>query len=143
MPRYPKLNLPPAGLRLVRRGGAVHVWDRVRRCWLVLTPEEWVRQHFLSYLIGVRGVAPALIAEEYPVDVAGQPQRADIVVFDSAMNPAMLVECKAPDVKISEEVLAQAVRYNAVVGAATVVLTNGLDHYVYARRGDGYEPVGY
>ena len=140
MPRYPELNLPPARLRLQRRGGIVHVWCRVRRCWLVLTPEEWVRQHFVHYLTEVRGCSPELIAEEYPVNVAGQPQRADIVVFASDLKPLMLVECKAPEVKISPAVLDQAVRYNAEVGASTIVLTNGLEHYAYALRDGGYDP---
>ncbi len=128
---YPKLNLPPCRLRVVERGGELCVWDVVRGRWLVLTPEEWVRRHVLAMLTGHRGVSAALIAQEYPVEVNGATQRADIVVFGPGGRPLMVVECKAPGVAIDGEVLAQAFRYNTVLGARYVMLTGGLDHYIY------------
>ncbi len=78
-----------------------------------------------------RGVSAACIAQEHPVNVNGTTQRADIVVFGRDGRPLMLVECKAPGVAIDDGVLAQAFRYNAVLGARHVMLTNGLDHYLY------------
>ncbi len=112
------------------------VWDRVRGRWLVLTPEEGVRRDILAMLTGPKtagglGIAPTSIAQEYPIDLNGTTQRADIVVFDHSAQPLMLVECKAPEVAISDAVLAQAFRYNTVLGAHYVMLTNGRDHYVY------------
>jgi hypothetical protein len=92
-------------------------------------------------LVSVGGVAPANIAQEYPVAVNGQAQRADIVVFGSG-GPLMLVECKAPEVAITGAVLDQAFRYNAVLGARYVMLTGGLDHYIYEVSPTGeYTPL--
>jgi hypothetical protein len=131
---YPKLSLPPCRLKVAERGGELCVWDQVRGRWLVLTPEEWVRRHVLALLTGRFGVSPVSIAQEYPVTVNGQPQRADIVVFDPRDprgRPQLLVECKSPGVTIDKATLAQAFRYNAVLGARYVMLTSGLDHYIY------------
>ncbi|MDR1671569.1 MAG: type I restriction enzyme HsdR N-terminal domain-containing protein [Alistipes sp.] len=128
---FPKLTLPPCRLKVAERGGELRVWDVVRGRWLILTPEEWVRRHVLAMLTGGYGVAAASIAQEYPVAVNGQAQRADIVVFGAGAKPLMLIECKAPDVAVSRATLDQAFRYNAVLGARYVMLTNGLAHFIY------------
>lgn len=142
MSSYPQLNFPAYSFRLRSEAGVDKVWDEVRRMWLVLTPEEWVRRHAVRWLIEQHGVAPQLIVQEYPVCVQGQPQRADIVVFGRQAEPLILVECKEPRVEIDAAVYAQAVRYNAVVGARYVMLTNGLKHYLYQRDSvDGYSPL--
>jgi type I site-specific restriction endonuclease len=104
---------------------------------LVLTPEEWVRRHVLAMLVDRAGVPATSIAQEYPVEVNGQTQRADIVVFGAAGRPLMVVECKAPGVAITQAAMDQAFRYNAVVGARYVMLTGGLDHYIYEVGPDG------
>ncbi len=110
--------------------------------WLVLTPEEWVRRHVLALLTAHKGVPATSIAQEYPVDVNGMTQRADIVVMGADGVPVLLVECKAPGVAIDRDTLAQAFRYNAVLGARHVMLTNGLDHYIYKVTPDGeYLPL--
>ena len=138
----PQLNLPPVRLRARRRAERTEVWDPLRGCWLVLTPEEWVRQHFLNFLVEVCGLPARLIVCEYPVPLNGQPQRADIVAVDRHGAPTLLVECKAADVAIDRSVLAQAVRYNSVVQAGIIVLTNGLQSFCY-KFGDGeYRPCG-
>jgi predicted type IV restriction endonuclease len=128
---YPKLSLPPCRLKVAEREGELCVWDAVRGRWLVLTGEEWVRRHVLAMLTSRAGVSAASIAQEYPVEVNGAAQRADVVVFGAGGRPVLLVECKAPEVRPGEATLAQAFRYNAVVGARYVMLTNGLDHYIY------------
>ncbi len=135
---YPKLNLPPCRLKVARRGGELYVWDpdrggtsSRRGGWLVLTPEEWVRRHVLAMLVGQAGVAATSISQEHAVDMNGTSQRADIVVFGADGRLRLLVECKAPGVEIDAAVLDQAFRYNAVLGARHVMLTNGLDHYIY------------
>lgn len=101
------------------------MWVPTRASWLVLTPEEEVRRRVVRHLTERLSVPPTHIAEEYPVRLNGQPQRADIVVFDVALKPWLVVECKAPDVAITQSVIDQVVRYNSVLGAHQVVVTNG------------------
>ena len=79
--------------------------------------------------------------EEYAVNVNAAPQRADVVVMDGEARPVALVECKAPDVRITSEVFEQATRYNAVLGARYVILTNGITHFCFERTADGYAPM--
>lgn len=122
---------------MAERRGGLHVWDVVRGRWLLLTPEEWVRRHVLGLLTDRAGVSPTSIVQEYPVEVNGQAQRADIVVFGASAKPLMLVECKAPGVAIDDATLAQAFRYNAVLGARHVMLTNGLSHFIYEVSPEG------
>ena len=131
MPALPKLNFPAIRLRARRREGQVEVWDDLRGIYLVLTPEEWVRRHLIGFLISHCGAQPMRIVQEYAVAMNGSPQRADVVVVDDRARPLMLVECKAAGIGIDRQVLAQAVRYNSVLGARYVVLTNGLTHYCY------------
>lgn len=137
----PNLNFPPVRLRARRRGDKVEVWDSIRGIYLVLTPEEWVRQHLIACLVSHCGVQPLRIVEEYAVPLNGQPQRADVVVVDDLGQPLLLAECKAPDVAIGQQTLAQAVRYNSVLQARYVILTNGLKHYCYACRDGQYEQL--
>jgi hypothetical protein len=110
--------------------------------WLLLTPEEWVRRHVVEWLTGTKGVVETDVVQEFPVLVEGMPQRADIVVHDGGGERVLLVECKAPGVKIDAAVLDQAVRYNAVVRARHLMLTNGLSHYFYTTYdGTTYVPL--
>ena len=110
--------------------------------WLVLTPEEWVRQHLKAHLIAACGAMPTRMVAEYPVSLNGQAQRADLVVVDDAGRPLLLAECKAPEVAIDRSTLDQAVRYNSVLGARYLILTNGLRHYCYERLSDAdYQPL--
>lgn len=130
--QYPKLIFPPLSLRARRKGDRTEVWNSVRRIWQLLTPEEWVRRHVVEWLVGSHGVQRVNIVEEYGVDVNNQPQRADIVVFDRDIA-VLLIECKAADVAIDRSTVDQAFRYNAVVGARYVMLTNGLTAVVFDR----------
>lgn len=141
--QYPKLNLPTIELKIRKSSEKERllVWASTRKCYLVLTPEEWVRRHFVAYLVSGCGAQPEQICEEYPVMVNGLAQRADVVVMDSGVHPLMLVECKAPTVAIDAAVYAQAVRYNAIVGARYVVLTNGMKHLCFELTANGYKPM--
>lgn len=141
MSGLPKLNFPAIRLRARRRDEAVEVWDSLRGIYLVLTPEEWVRQHLIAYLISQCGAQPTRIVQEYAVSLNGQPQRADVVVVDDRARPLLVAECKAPHVKIDGKTFAQAVRYNSVLGARYVVLTNGLRHYCCEWRDGTYCPL--
>lgn len=115
----------------MRRDAADYVWDGMRGCWLLLTPEEWVRRHVMQWLERERGIPAVNLLQEYSVPLGGACQRADIVITASGGAPLMLVECKAADVPIEASVLEQAVRYNGVVGARYIMLTNGIKHYFY------------
>ncbi len=127
----PKLNFPPIKLSLRRSRGAIQLYDQLRRCYIVLTPEEWVRQHVVSFLRDYKNIQPAQIIVEYPVDLNGQRQRADIVVVNTMGEAVLLCECKSHDVKISQSTLDQAVRYNSVLNAKYLLLSNGLTIYLY------------
>lgn len=129
MDSYPALNLPPVRLRGRRRDGGEYVWDALRGCWLKLTPEEWVRRHVVGWLMDRMKVQPTGIVQEFPVSLGGSVQRADIVVVTPSGTPVMLVECKAASVTVDASVLDQAMRYNSVVGARYIMITNGLKHY--------------
>ena len=143
MSGLPKLNFPAIRLRARRRGDGVEVWDSLRGIYLVLTPEEWVRQHLIAYLTAYCGVQPKRIVQEYAVALNGQPQRADVVVVGDRAEPLLLAECKAPCIPINGRTLAQAVRYNSVLGARYVILTNGLRHYCCECRDGAYgQPRG-
>lgn len=129
----PALNFPKFDFRMRHTAGVGQIWDAVRKIWLVLTPEEWVRQHLIRYMSECRGVVPQLIAREHPVCLNGMMQRADVVIYGPDGRIRLVAECKAPEVELDKAVLGQVVRYNSVLGAPFVVLTNGRRHLCYAR----------
>jgi hypothetical protein len=133
----PSLNFPAIRLRADRRGNQTLVWDELRGIWLVLTPEEWVRRHLIAHLLA-QGVLPQSVVQEYPVLLNGQSQRADVVVIDHRGEPLLLAECKAPDVAIDHKTLDQSVRYNSVLKARYLILTNGLKHFCYEYKDENY-----
>lgn len=134
MSALPKLNFPAIHLRARNRGVQVEVWDDLRGIYLLLTPEEWVRRHLIDYLVSHCGARPKRIVQEYAVGVNGQPQRADVVVVGDDAGPLLVAECKAPGIAIGDETLAQVMRYNSVLAARYIVLTNGHRHYCYLCR---------
>lgn len=125
------LNFPAVKMRVKRVGDYIYVWDSLRGKYLLLTPEERVRRYAIEFLITHCNIPATSLVQEYPVTINGMSQRADIVAVDSSARPLLLVECKAPEVKIDADVFAQAVRYNSVVGAKYVILTNGITHFCY------------
>lgn len=140
--RLPQLNFPPFNFRVTARGENMHIWDACRRVWLVLTPEEWVRQHMVMFLVEVCGIERAMVRHECPVCIEGTRQRADIVVYGRDARPLLLVECKAHDVDINAAVFSQVVRYNAVLAARYIAVTNGIKHFIHERGSDGrYTPL--
>lgn len=99
----PELNLPPIRLRARRdAAGRTLIFDELRRQWVVLTPEEWVRRHVAAYMVDRCGFPPQALVEEYPVDINGTAQRADIVAFGSDGRPLVLVECKEHSTRIDK-----------------------------------------
>ena len=124
------------------RAAAVTAWRSGIPCEAFISCEEWVRQHLIAYLTAYCGVQPKRIVQEYAVALNGQPQRADVVVVGDRAEPLLLAECKAPCIPINGRTLAQAVRYNSVLGARYVILTNGLRHYCCECRDGEYVQLG-
>jgi hypothetical protein len=122
------LNLPPYPFKITKKEEQHFIFDEVRKKHLVLTPEEWVRQHFIHYLIVEKNFPRTLIQIEGGLNLNQQQKRTDIVIFNTAGERIMVIECKAPSVKISQGVFDQAARYNSVHKAKWLVVTNGLKH---------------
>jgi hypothetical protein len=131
LPKVPN----PLRTRIVR--GRTQVWDAIRGRWLLLTPEEEVRQRVVAYLIGTKGVPPLLIRQEQPLTLNDTARRADVVVYDPAGRPRMVVECKAPSVPLTRRTLEQAVRYNFKLGAPYIWITNGETNHCFRYHAEG------
>lgn len=127
--QFPPLELPAAQLRIARSGAGYKVYDRFRARWVALTPEEWVRQHFVSMLVGRMGYMAGRIANEVAITINNLSRRCDTVVFASDRSPWMIVEYKAADVAITQKVFDQIARYNMVLRARYLVVSNGLSHF--------------
>lgn len=124
-----QLNLPPAKLDLSRQGATIYVNCLIRRKKLVLTPEEWVRQHIIYTLLSDYDVSFGLLAVEVGLEYNGRKKRADLVVYDRNGAVDMLIECKAPDVTLDRETLFQIAQYNATFNASKLMVSNGIDHF--------------
>jgi len=129
-----RLNFPAYDFDVRTEEGKTFIFDSIRRKYVRLTPEEWVRQHLLRYLIRDRGFLPGYAAVEKGFRYADAPVRADVVMHDRRGVPVLMAECKAPGVRITEEVFDQLARYNTVVKAEYLVVTNGVDHYCCTRN---------
>ncbi len=127
---YPSLHFPAADLT-VKTNDINEVWDILRKKYVALTPEEWVRQHLIHYLAFYLDYPLGLMASEYHFVFNQRQKRADVVVFSDSGSPLMIVECKAPDVKINQGVAEQVSQYNFFLQVRYLLLTNGLDHYVF------------
>ena len=127
-----QLNLPAFQARVRRNGsnGSLQVFDRLRAKFVALTPEEWVRQHFVEWLIAEKGYPASLMANEVGLRLNDTLRRCDTVVFSPAgATPVMIIEYKAPDVAITQSVFDQIARYNLVLRADWLVVSNGVAHY--------------
>jgi len=124
-----KLNLPQVQFKTKQLGGKVQVFDDVRKKYVALTPEEWVRQHFIHFLINEQKFSAGLVAVEMLVKVNDLSQRADIVLYNRKGKPVIIVECKAPSVPITRAVFNQAARYNTMLKVEYLIVTNGLQHF--------------
>ena len=135
----PKLNFPAIKLRAKEEDGHTLVFDSIRQMYIVLTPEEWVRRHLVEFLVSWCRVQPTNIIEEFPINLNTMAQRADVVVMGKDAKPLLLAECKAAEINIEDEkIFYQATRYNAVLGAKYILLTNGLKHLCYQQTENGY-----
>jgi len=123
------LNLPKTDLKLQRKGNRITVFDILRKKYVVLTPEEWVRQHFIHFLIGQKGYNASCIANEVALNLNNTQKRCDTVVYDAQARPVMIVEYKAPHIPINQRVFSQISRYNMKMRVRWLVVSNGMQHY--------------
>lgn len=125
-----KLNLPVFEFRTrLNDKGKTEIFDAIRKKYILLTPEENVRQHFVQYLIDYKGFPPSLMAIEKGLKVNNLTKRTDIVQYNKLGKPIVIVECKAPNIQINEETFAQTVMYNMQLHVDYLVMTNGLKHF--------------
>jgi hypothetical protein len=124
-----KLNLPSSSFEFREREGNREILDTIRGQWVVLTPEEWVRQCMVRYLTCQLGYPAGLTAIEKGFDLNGTTYRADIVTYDRRGKAILAVECKAPEIKINQKTFDQIGQYNKVIQARYLVVTNGLTHF--------------
>ena len=123
------LNLPPAPLRLTEHNGYTTVFDPLRRRHIRLTPEEWVRQHFVHFLTQHKGYPQEQLQNEVSLTLNGTTKRCDTVLYDLSAHPRMIVEYKAPSIQLSQRVFDQISRYNIVMRVPYLIVSNGLEHY--------------
>jgi len=124
-----KLNLPKYKFKLSKKNDKIYIFDEIRKKKIFLTPEEWVRQHFIQYLIKEYDYPKSLIAVEKEIKVNNLKKRFDILVFNNKGEHELIVECKAPTIKISQNTFDQIARYNLELKAKFLIVTNGLDHF--------------
>ena len=125
-----QLNLPTYTFNIkAKPNGSKVIFDTLRRRFVTLTPEEWVRQHFVCFLVDEKGFPAALMANEVSLTQNGIKRRCDTLVADANGNPLVIVEYKAPHVEISQNTFDQIVRYNMVLHASYLIVSNGLNHY--------------
>ncbi|MGQ8335863.1 type I restriction enzyme HsdR N-terminal domain-containing protein [Sunxiuqinia sp. A32] len=126
---FTKLNLPTYSIRIKEEGGKTLIFDSVRKKFLVYTPEEWVRQNFILFLSKDKAFPASLMAVETGLQVNQKQFRADLLVYDRKGKALLVVEFKAPSVKISQDTFDQIVRYNMKLQVPYLIVSNGLNHY--------------
>ncbi|MGQ7868437.1 type I restriction enzyme HsdR N-terminal domain-containing protein [Sunxiuqinia sp. sy24] len=126
---FTELNLPTYSFRIQQQNGKRLIFDEIRKKSVVLTPEEWVRQNFIKYLIDGKKFPASLMAIETGLKINQNQFRADLLVYSRSGNPLMLVEFKAPSVKITQQTFDQIARYNMTFQVPYLIVSNGLNHY--------------
>ena len=124
-----QLNLPSADFRIREEKGKRLIFDSLRRKYVKLTPEEWVRQHFVNYLTQHKGYPTALLANEMELKIGTKRLRCDTLLYNRYMQPRMIIEYKAPHITISQQVFEQIASYNTLLHVDYLVVSNGLQHY--------------
>ncbi len=125
-----QLNLPAYNHQIIRTSDGDRIFDRLRNKFVALTPEEWVRQHYVAFLISNKGYPQSLMANEVSVKLNNTRRRCDTIVYDTTGTiPLVIIEYKAPSVDITQTVFDQIVRYNMVLRARYLIVSNGINHY--------------
>lgn len=120
------------------------IYDLSRKSWILLTPEEWVRQHWIHYFLNVKGYSSSALISEKKIELNGTTKRIDLLVTEKT-KPKILVECKAPKIKLTEKTFEQIARYNSVLGAEKIILSNGIQHIFATFENENYtfEPFSF
>ncbi|MDD3080326.1 MAG: type I restriction enzyme HsdR N-terminal domain-containing protein [Paludibacter sp.] len=124
-----QLNLPPYNFRIKKQNEKMLIFDSQRKRFVTLTPEEWVRQNFIRFLIEAKAYPAALLAVEKQITVNGLKKRCDAILYDNVGQPEMIIEFKAPNVPITQQTFDQAAVYNLKLNVDFFMLSNGLEHY--------------
>lgn len=135
------INYPEPEFRIKKEDGKEHIFDMLRKKWLQLTPEEWVRQNFIQYLIKVKNYPASLVAVEKEIQSGELKKRFDILVYDTDHRPWMMIECKAGEVKLDESVLQQVLRYNMSVPVQYIVITNGNLSFAWEKKNNALNDI--
>ena len=123
------LNLPSYPAKILKRNGKNVIFDPLRQKYVALTPEEWVRQHFVHLLTDFKGYPKGLLANEIQLDLNGTKKRCDTVLFNKDLSARMIVEYKAPNIEITQAVFDQITRFNMVLKVEYLIVSNGMRHY--------------
>ena len=129
MPEMNELNLPPYEVNVTERNGKRMIFDVLRRKYVALTPEEWVRQHFVHFLMEHKGYPKGLLVNETELRVGDKRLRCDTVLYTKEMQPRMIIEYKAPHIQIQQKTFDQIAVYNLLLHADFLIVSNGLQHY--------------
>jgi hypothetical protein len=129
------IQFPQPGFRIKNEEDKKFIFDTLRKRWLLLTPEEWVRQNFVQYLIKIKNYPSALIALEKEIQLGELKKRFDVLIYNKDHRPWMMIECKGGEIKLNDAVLQQVLRYNISVPVEFIVITNGSFTYGWQRTG--------
>jgi hypothetical protein len=135
------VNYPEPVFRTEMREGKEFIFDSIRRQWIVMTNEEWVRQNFIQWLVQAHQYPAAMIAVEKEIMLGELKKRFDILIYDKMHQPWMLVECKASDIKLDDAVFQQLLRYHISVPASFLIITNGHYTYGWEKEGTGLKEI--
>ena len=135
------INYPEPDFRIKKESGKEFIFDALRKKWLLLTPEEWVRQNFVQYLIKAKNYPASLIALEKEIQLGELKKRFDILVYDKDHQPWMMIECKAAEVKLDDAVLQQVLCYNISVPVQFIVITNGSFTHAWQKENNGLQAI--
>lgn len=135
------IKYPEPDFRIKNENGKEFIFDLLRKKWLVLTPEEWVRQNFIQYLVNSKKYPATLIAVEKEIQLGELKKRFDILIYDNNLQPRMMIECKAAEIKLGDDVLQQVLRYNLSVPVKYIVITNGNTTYAWQKGINGMQSI--
>ena len=124
-----EINLPPYDIKMREQGGKRQIFDFLRRKYVALTPEEWVRQHFVHFLIEHKGYPKGLLANEVEQKIGDKKLRCDTLLYNKDLQPKMIIEYKAPEIAITQRVFNQVTTYNFLLHADYLIVSNGRQHY--------------
>ena len=136
-----KIDYPVHHFRMKKENNREMIFDESRKTWLRLTPEEWVRQNFIRYLINIKNYPSSLVALEKKIMVGEMVKRFDILVFNKHHEPWMMVECKSTAISLNEDVLSQVLRYNIALPVQYMVITNGNYCMAFVKRDTQLVPL--